>query len=103
MPTAALNVYSIFILLAALTLNHLTPTCQNVARNTSNSFPIFTPQLGKIFPITEMHKWPQSALRLSTGLAIPALAAKPATVTHAIPAILAPASPNTHHSRWTRK
>jgi hypothetical protein len=56
MPTAALNVYSNFILLAALTLNHLTPTCQNVARNTSKSFPIFTPHLGKNFPVTDMYK-----------------------------------------------
>jgi hypothetical protein len=77
--------------------------------------PHVAPRLGRIFPITEMHKStettrpktrtaaPYSERRLFTGFAIPALAAKPATVTHAMPAMLTPASANTHHPRWMRK
>ena len=103
MPIATQNVYSIFVFSAPLRLNNLYPTCQFVARSSPTAIPHFAPQLGKIFPITEMYKCTQSARRLFTGFVIPALAANPATVTHAIPAIPIPASPNTHHSSRMRK
>jgi hypothetical protein len=64
MPTATQNVYSIFVLPAPLNLNNLWPTCQNVARRLPIGTPHFAPQLGKFFPITEMHKCTQNGTAL---------------------------------------
>jgi hypothetical protein len=118
MPTQTENTYSNTIILAALRLKYLPPPCQKATPHTPNPTPHFTPQIGSFFPTMEMYKWtparasnhagsdatkaPQahpSARKLFTGLAIPALAANPATVNHATAAMLTPAATNTHHSR----